>query len=168
MCFGCTIPRTIIDCIKRRNPFRTPKQSCCSLIQYCRGGPGGNRGCCSPFFAGSKCPSFFFLDQKKLHHQYERRFFLCLPFFCLCCAEGYTLTMSSRVHVLVHADPDSSRTQLVRVPKTKKRCMLYAVWSTKTTEQLKFPFFFFRNTYHIYRTAGPGRHFPEPENQRPA
>ena len=47
--FNPMVSRTIIDCIKRRNPFRTPKQSCCSLLQYCRGGPGGNRGCCSPF-----------------------------------------------------------------------------------------------------------------------
>ena len=28
MCFPSLLPRTIIDCIKRRYPFRTPKLSC--------------------------------------------------------------------------------------------------------------------------------------------
>ena len=75
-------------------------------------------------FCGFKKPFFFFFGPKKATSSVRTKIFFCAFHFFAFVVQKDTLTMSSRVHVLVHAGPDSSRTQLVRVPKTKT---LYAV-----------------------------------------
>ena len=76
-----------------------------------------------PFLRVQKALLFFFWTKKSYIISTNEDFF-CAFHFCAFVVQKDTLTMSSRVHVLVHAGPDSSRTQLVRVPKTKT---LYAV-----------------------------------------
>ena len=66
----------------------------------------------------------FFLGPKKATSSVRTKTFFVPSIFFPFVVQKDALTMSSRVHVLVHAGPDSSRTQLVRVPKTKT---LYAV-----------------------------------------
>ena len=71
------------------------------------------------FFCGFKKPFFFFLGPKKATSSVRTKTFFVPSIFFPFVVQKDALTMSSRVHVLVHAGPDSSRTQLVRVPKTK-------------------------------------------------